>query len=189
MQNICWMEHTYPKWSIFPLLPQLWTAGAVTLKHLNLHVNLLWKVDGSKPQSLQPLGMFILNLNQWIWVETVHKAPEPRVQMAVASGNGRIWQSSVCRTVCCWVWRNLSLECERHPSSTAARADTSLCCSCWCCGIPDMFSMVGLTAGAEVSHPPQVWSAGLAVNGGFHLSSATQWLGSVCTNVLGHKFW
>lgn len=188
MQNICWMEHTYPKWSILPLLPQLWTAGAVTLKHLNLHVNLLWKVDGSKPQSLQPLGMFILNLNQWIWVETVHKAPEPRVQMAVASGNGRIWQSSVCR-VCCWVWRNLSLECERHPSSTAARADTSLCCSCWCCGIPDMFSMVGLTAGAEVSHPPQAWSAGLAVNGGFHLSSATQWLGSVCTNVLGHKFW
>lgn len=127
MQNIYWMEHTNPEWSILPLLPQLRTAGAVTLKHLNLHVNLLWKDGGSKPQSLRPLGMFILNLNQWIQVGIVHKAPEPWVQMAVASGTGKIWQSwAVCR-VCCWGLRNTRLECGRHLSSAAAELMCTPC--------------------------------------------------------------
>lgn len=35
--------------SILPSLPQWYPAGAVTVKHLNLYVNVLWKDDGTKP--------------------------------------------------------------------------------------------------------------------------------------------
>lgn len=158
MQNIYWMEHTYPKWSILPLLPQPGTAGAVTLKHPNLHVNLQWKDDGSQPQSLWPLGMFILHLNQCIQVGIVHKAPEPWVQMAVASGRGRIWQS--------WAFAG----CAEYGAAAGCSVGgtSSLQQSCAHPGLqlgmlwePDMVSMMGLTAGLS-SATPQGWSAGLA---------------------------
>lgn len=84
-------------------------------------------------------GMFILNLNQLIQVRIVHNAPEPWVQMAVASGNGRIWQSWAACRLCCWVWRNTRLGGTRQHT---------LCCSCWCWCCENLtFSTMGLTAG------------------------------------------